>query len=80
MKTWLIALPLVCLFSAAVADEVQKDQAGTQARARASAPKARYGMHKAMTNRRLPRGDLRDCLEQKTNEAIIRCSETGRKR
>jgi hypothetical protein len=32
--------------------------------------------HKA---KRLPRGDLRECLDSKDNAAIIRCSETARK-
>ncbi len=30
--------------------------------------------------KRLPKGDLRYCLEMKTNEDIIRCAETRRKK
>lgn len=79
MKVWMITLPLACAIGAAMAGEVDKDQAAGQPQAAAAAPKARHGMHRAMT-RRLPHGDLRACLERKSNEAITRCAESRHKR
>jgi hypothetical protein len=81
MRIGLIALPFLCLAGVASADG--RESAGVtagqtekaaparaQVRARMAGPRAKY----------LPRGDLRYCLDRKTEAAIIRCAETGRKR
>jgi len=66
MKTWLISLPLVCVLGIAMAEDV--DKAGTANEAVADSAQKAGPKHP-------PRGDLRHCLDLKTNEAIIRCSE-----
>lgn len=84
MKTWMITLPLLCMASVAMADDVQKDQAAAPTQAISVRHKAPHGVHKRMMKRlrpvNLPRGDLRYCLERKTDEEIIRCAEERRKR
>ena len=77
MKTWLIALPLVCLAGVAVADgQSELDSAGQQPVAAAPQPaKAKTRGH---APKHLPRGDIRQCLELKSYPDIIRCSERRR--
>ena len=82
MKTWFITLPF--LFAAGIATAADKTPAPA---AQPEAPMAKEATApaapaKTMHHRtkRLPRGDLRHCLDLKDNEAIIRCSETGRKK
>ena len=77
MKNWLIALPLLFAFGLAQADEPPKPSEPVNAAA--TPAKAMHAKSSKQKVRRLPRGDLRFCLELKDNEAIIRCSETGRK-
>jgi len=79
MKTWLITLPLLCAVGVAQADGPAMLPSSPQPEAAAAPTKvepARSTWHKP---RRLPRGDLRDCLALDGNRAIIRCAETGRK-
>lgn len=77
MKNWLIALPLLFAFGLAKADDPPKpSEPANTVTTPAKAMPAKSSKHKV---RRLPRGDLRYCLELKDNEAIIRCAETGRK-
>jgi hypothetical protein len=81
MKTWLMTLPLLCAVGVAVADSMEKERTAGQMESAAvpgMAP-AHYRMahHRP---KRLPSGDLRHCLDLQTNAAIIRCSETRRKR
>jgi hypothetical protein len=79
MKAWLVTLPLLCAAGFAMAaDTVASPAVGAtdSAMMEAPAPKKVY-RHKV---KRLPRGDLRHCLELKTNEEIIACTEKRRKR
>jgi hypothetical protein len=81
MKTWLMTLPLVCAVGVAMADDMGKEGNGEEMKSAAApgmAP-AHYRMAHHRT-KRLPSGDLRHCLDLQTNAAIIRCSETRRKR
>ena len=73
-----IVLPLLCAVGVAMADDMGKAAAAAQPEA-AAAPAApgRMAGHVA---RRLPGGDIRHCLDQETNAAIIRCSETRRRK
>jgi len=78
MKYWLIALPLLFVFCSAKADE--PPQAKEHVHASGAMPaKADHAKEPKYSKRHLPRGDLRFCLKLKSNEAIIRCAETGRK-
>ena len=80
MKTWLITLPLVCAVGVVMADDAAMAPSSTQAEAamtRDAAEPARGKWHKP---KRLPRGDLRHCLELEDNMAIIRCAEGWRKK
>lgn len=81
MKTWLIVLPLVCAASVAMADSVEREAPVSQPEPMAAPHMgpAHYRMARHGA-RRLPSGDIRDCLAQQTNAAIIRCSEKLRKR
>jgi len=82
MKTWFIALPLVCMVSVAMAGGVEKDQKNQpagQTQAGSIRHTAHHGMHKHRMGH-FPRHDMRYCLDQKTNKAIIACSESRRKR
>lgn len=84
MKTWLITLPLFCAVGVALADgsamappSPKPEAAMAPAKmAPANVAPTRGKWHKP---KRLPRGDLRHCLELEDNMAIIRCAETLRK-
>ena len=83
MKTWLTTLPF--LFAAGIATAADKTPAPAPQPEAAMAKEAAAPAEPAKPMRhtrikRLPRGDLRHCLDLKENEAIIRCSETGRKK
>ncbi len=78
MKIGLMTLPLLCAANLALAQDATPtaaptDTAETQAMAQAPAQ-----MAPAKTLRRQG-SDMRRCLKLKTNEAIIRCAEPGRK-
>jgi hypothetical protein len=84
MKIQFIALPLLLAAAAAMADGVDREteaaysEAGGPDKAQiAQAQERRMARQKV---KRLPRGDLRYCLNLRTNAEIIRCAETGRKR
>ncbi|MGA7178940.1 MAG: hypothetical protein WBX11_05050 [Thiobacillaceae bacterium] len=83
MKTWFIALPLVCMVSLAMAAGPEKHQPPGQVQAGTIHHKARHkghhGMHKHGA-RHFPKRDRRACLELKDNKAIIRCAESNHKR
>jgi hypothetical protein len=79
MKTWSIPLSLLFTTGIALAADpapAPQPEAVPAAEQAAPAKPARMQRHKA---KRLPRGDLRHCLELEDGKAIIRCSETGRK-
>lgn len=87
MKTWIFTLPLLCAAHFALAADTTPAPAADQTRSAAAPAPAKTGaphrMHKRSMRRlhhvNLPHGDLRYCLERKTNAAIIRCAETRRK-
>lgn len=68
MKTWFISLPLVCGVGVAMAEGVETDGTASQTAASPAQKQTIKPKHPA-------RGDLRHCLDLKTNEAIIRCAE-----
>ena len=81
IKTWFVALPLLCAVNVAMADSVAPEgpadkRVSTAAPAK-SAPHYRSA-HKRI--KRLPSGDIRHCLDLKTNADIIRCSEIHRRK
>jgi len=91
MKTWLIVLPFVvlpgvCLSGAVLAEEMPEPADGkavTEEAAAAPTPtefskKGLPGPHEAMSGHapaRLPHGDIRHCLGEKSYIDVIRCSE-----
>lgn len=80
MKTWLITLPILCAATLAMADDIPPEPTGAQPQAVMSQETAKPAKTMHHRTKRLPRGDLRKCLDLKDNEAIIRCAETGRKK
>lgn len=84
MKTWLITLSLLCVVIPAMADDIPPEPANAQPEAAMAREVAKDTAQpaKAMHHRtrRLPRGDLRHCLDLKDNAAIIACSEKRQKR
>jgi hypothetical protein len=79
MKIGFIMLPLLCAAGVAMA-EGESERAADQKETVAVPGKAQ-AHYRVVKNKpkRLPGGDLRHCLELKTNEEIILCSETRRK-
>jgi hypothetical protein len=67
--TWL----LLCVTGVAMANGIDREDMPVEAAVqdKQKAPPRVY----ARKTMRLPQGDLRQCLELPTNEAIIRCSE-----
>ncbi|MHB1188007.1 hypothetical protein [Thiobacillus sp.] len=76
MKIWFIALPLLAVASAGMAQDVEPatDPAATVA----PQPAAR-GMAAAPRPKQRQGADMRHCLDRKDAKAIIRCAEPGRK-
>lgn len=75
-KTGLMMLPLLCAAGSAMAQE------GAQQRAEpvAAQERARFqAQDQTRKDVRRQGADMRRCLDLKTNEAIIRCAEPGRK-
>lgn len=79
MKTGFIFLPLFCAACVAMADGIDRESVADPSNPTVAPAKAqdRAARHRST---RLPSGDMRHCLDLKTNAAIIRCSETRRKR
>ena len=92
MKTWFIALPLLCAVGVAMAQGVEKEGAADQpeaaaapaepaaipAKAKAPAKAPSRGRMGTRRPKSLPTGDMRHCLDLKTSAEIIRCAETRR--
>jgi hypothetical protein len=80
MKTWFITLSLLGAAGFAHADGMPSEPAA-EAESAVAQMQAQTG-RKASSRKpaRLPRGDLRHCLELGSNEAIIRCAEKPLKR
>lgn len=80
MKIWLMTLPFLCGVGVAMADDIEGEGPAAQQQAESAAAAApahpRMARHAAG---RLPHGDIRHCLDMKTNAAIIRCAESRRK-
>lgn len=75
MKKRLVILALFCTASLAMADGVPAVPASETAAETASAPaRPQARAHKRKPGR-MPHGDLRHCLAQGSNMAIIRCAE-----
>ena len=80
-KIGFILLPLLCAASVAMADSMEKE--GTADQMEPAAAPAKAPAHHRMARhgtRSFPHGDLRHCLDLKTSAAIIRCSESRRRR
>jgi len=80
-KIGLMALPLLCAANLALAQDATPAAAAAPVDDTAEAPamvQASAQMAPSKPVRRQGR-DMRRCLKLKTNEAIIRCAEPGRK-
>jgi hypothetical protein len=73
MKTWFISLALAWAVGTAMADEIEMEGPAKQADSATAQTRMSKPKHP-------PRGDLRYCLDLKTNEAIIRCAEKKSKK
>lgn len=80
MKIRLFTLTLLCAAGLAHADGVPGAPAAGAAPASAEMPAPARHKVPTRTLKRLPRGDLRHCLELESNEAVIRCAEKPRRR
>lgn len=80
-RTWYITLGLLCAAGFAYADGMPSYPADADAES-AATQQMKEGRSTAQKSKakRLPQGDMRHCLELSTNEEIIRCAETRRKR
>jgi hypothetical protein len=81
MRLCLFVLPALVAASLALADEVPSGPypGETESAAAGVATQVKQRVH-ARRAKRLPHGDLRYCLDMKSNEQIIRCAETLRRR
>lgn len=79
-RTWFTTLTLLCAAAFVQADGMPSTPADTGAETASADMKAPAKSAYKAKAKRLPRGDLRHCLEMSTNEEIIRCAETRRKR
>ena len=80
-KIGIFALPLLCAAGVAMADGMETE--GTAAPMDTAAVPANAPAHHRMPGygaKRLPRGDIRYCLDMKTDAEIIRCSESPRRK
>lgn len=78
MKIWLMMLPLVCAASVSMADGIEGETPDQTAAAAEKAPATQSASRQR--GRSLPHGDMRHCLDLKSSKAIIRCSESRRKK
>ena len=77
MNIRLMALPLLCVAGVATAEGVGKDAMGAQGESVAVQEQVREKATAGKMKRQ--GGDMRHCLDKKTDKAIIRCAEPGRK-
>ncbi len=79
MNIRMIALPLLCATQVALADEPARPAADARAVAAPSTDAMPLVSNQRKGGmRRLPRGDLRHCLELADDKAVIRCAEGRR--
>ena len=77
MNIRLMALPLLCVVGVATAEGVGKDVMGGEGEPAAVQEQVREKATAGKMKRQ--GGDMRHCLNKKTDKAIIRCAEPGRK-
>ncbi len=77
MTIRLMALPLLCVVGVATAAGGEKEAIGAQGEPVAAQEQVREQATVGKVKRQ--GGDMRHCLDKKTNKAIIRCAEPGRK-
>jgi len=79
-RAWSMILPLLFAVSGAMADGMEPAAAAAQESEAVTGRVPVRERVRAHTPTRLPQGDIRHCLDLRSNQAIIRCAETGRKR
>ncbi|MBS1184809.1 MAG: hypothetical protein H6R09_410 [Proteobacteria bacterium] len=77
MNIRLMALPLLCFVGVATAAGVEKEATGGEGEPVAVQAQVREKATAGKVKRQ--GGDMRHCLNKKTDKAIIRCAEPGRK-
>ncbi len=83
MKIGLITLSLLCATSLAMAQGAEQQQAAEQATAQTQEQTQTQSQAKKQATRKArPRqgGDIRQCLDRKTNKEIHRCAEKQRRK
>lgn len=79
-RIWIITLTLLCTSGFVQADGMPSSTGDTGAASVSDEMQAPAKKTYKARVKRLPRGDLRHCLELGSNEDIIRCAETRRKK
>jgi hypothetical protein len=93
MKPWIMTLPFVCVASVAMAQGVDDGAGGANATPELQLASATHAQAPSVSEprrtaarggkrgaRSLPKGDVRHCLDFKTQVGVIRCSESGKTR
>lgn len=83
MKIGLISLSLLCVTNFAMAQGVEQQQAAEQATTQTQEQTQTQSQVKEQATRKArPRqgGDIRQCLDRKTNKEIHRCADKQRKK
>jgi hypothetical protein len=84
-KTWLVALPILCMAGVAMAQSAAQDEAQVQSEAQAREEaqvreEVQVQEQKPTASTRKRQGaDMRHCLDKKDPKEISRCAEPGRK-
>ena len=80
-KIGLMLLPLLCVTGAAMAQDAAPPEAAPAPAEAVAAPVTAQAPAQLAPSKPVQRQgrDMRRCLKLKTNEAIIRCAEPGRK-
>jgi hypothetical protein len=84
-KTWLMALPVLCMEGVAMAQGAAQDEAQVQSEAQAREEaqvqdKAQVQVQEQKASTRKRQGaDMRHCLDKADPREISRCAEPGRK-
>lgn len=84
-KTWLMALPVLCMAGLAMAQGAAQDEGQVQSEAQVREEvqvreEAQVQEQKPTSSTRKRQGaDMRHCLDKKDPKDVIRCAEPGRK-